>query len=397
MKLKLIFLFILSMFSLSSFAAIFDVVLTINGQRVTKGYHKVEDVIDAINAKSLLTEFPSYNPATDAVSIAVNFRGLPMTMNYSAGGTVMTLSIPDLGITQTFSGADRDASNQAFKDWLKKSGGATLDKILKKLAEVSPNDPVAGNPNSLMTKMVNSDFSTGQASATSNKEQSLKNAASFGVSYGKFKLGNEDTSSFTLPMSYEINFANENRLTINLPFTYVKVGDAQSFSLASSFIYTIKVTDKWKLSPGFGTGIVGSVDLGSMGQIVSGSITSDYIFTLPRGTLNLTNMAGRYETIKIKVKDYSSNPKIQNTVIKNGLLYSLPHPFFFNWKAESEFFITDTRFLGDKLYMQSFQEFGASIGSDKSSTSLTSFLRFGATYLYSKQVKGYMANFGYSF
>ncbi|MBF0362889.1 MAG: hypothetical protein HQK49_17855 [Oligoflexia bacterium] len=385
----------------SAFANVFNLTMTVEGVTKQFGYSKFEDVLSAVKLNQISNNFPGYS-GTGSVGINLDFRGLPMSLSYASGSTDLVLSVPLMGINKTFSGTSRDATNDQFKDWLKKDGQATLNDILKKMAELSPYDPVAGNPTSLMGGMVTADFNRGfnpsSSTTTAGGAKDTSNLFGIGLQYGLYKASGLNASNYTLPLSYTIRFASDPRkqLIFDIPLNYLKVEDAKSYNVGISASFKFPVIDNWILTPSMGTGVAGSVDMASVGQIVSGSMTSSYTWDLQKVHLNLGNMLGYYQTIKIKIAGYESNPKLSNTVFRNGFMVSIPHKIS-TWDSESEIFVVDTRFFGDKLYLEQYNEFGFSLGSVKSRADLIRYLRGGFTYLFSSKTKGYVFNVGYSF
>ncbi|MBF0312519.1 MAG: hypothetical protein HQK50_02210 [Oligoflexia bacterium] len=392
-------------------AALFNINMTVEGVNKQFGYAKFEDVVNAIKSSSITNNFPNYTGA-GSVTVALDFRGLPMDLSFGSGGTNdLVLSIPSINLSQTFSGTSRDDSKEQFKNWLKRDGQATLNAVMKKLAEVSPFDPVAGNPTSLMSTMVANDFGRGFVSTessaatkdTTTSEQTttsgeISNLIGAGIRIGQYQQAGLKGRSYTLPLSYAVRFKSDPRkqLIFDLPLTYFKLEESKSYNIGLGASFRLPVAPTWTITPSLATGVVGSVDMASAGQVASAAVTSSYTWTLPLGSLTMGNMLGYYKTLKFKVQGYESNPHIANTVLRNGVMYSLPHKLF-KWDSESELFLIDTRYFGSELYMEQYNEIGFSLGSVKSRADLAHYLRAGVTYLFSSKTKGISVNFGYSF
>lgn len=394
-----LFLIISLLSAASSYASIFNATITVDGTTKTFGYSTVEDVIDTVTQDFLDKNFSSYTTAS-SLNLSIDFRGLPITLSSSAGSSTITLSIPSIGVTETFTGSDRDASQDLLKDWLKSEGGDALNAMLKKLAEVSPYDPIAGNPNSLMSNMVSGDFERGMLSNVSRADTGLNtNLISLGLKASSFDQNGINGRSLTIPFQYIIRIDGDprHRVIFDLPVNYYQLEDAKTYSIRTGLGYQFPLTDNWSLTPSIGTGVVGSIDLGSVGQLISGAITSNYSKKIDRYRLGMGNMFGHYKTIKIKIGDIESNPEITNNVIRNALFASTTHPFIFKSPVETEIFIYDTRYFGDKLYMDQYNEVGLSIGTDRDRKDVKRLLRLGYSYLFSSKSKGHSVNFGYSF
>ena len=383
--------------------SIFTVDMTVGGVNKVFGYSKIEDVLNAVKLSQITSQFPSYAPSTDQISIKLDFRGLPMTLaNHSVNKTWLVLNVSAIGlVNKTFEGATIDQSNDLLEDWLKKDGGAALNDLMKKLAEFSPIDPLAGNPNSLMGSMVGDDFDTGSrppAGQVTDGGGFNENLLGIGFRVGKFDQNGLDGRTLTLPIEYtaRLDFNPRHQIIFNLPITLYQVEDATSFNVRMGLAYRFPVTNNWYITPAVGTGVTGSVDLGSAGLIKSFSLSSGYQISFERFRLGLGNMLGHYSTNKIKIASYESDPKIANTVARNGLFFSMPHPLF-GMEVESEIFFFDTRYFGDKLYMDQYNEVGYSLGANKARTDLKKLVRLGISYLFASEMTGFTFNFGYSF
>ena len=69
--------------------------------------------------------------------------------------------MPSAGIERTFTGATRDEAQDAVTDYFKGSGGSDVTKVLQAAVRETAIDPVAGNPDSLMSLMGEADFAQG--------------------------------------------------------------------------------------------------------------------------------------------------------------------------------------------------------------------------------------------
>lgn len=364
----------------------------------------INSALDAID-KLKLTGFQNLTSSYTNTSIAtgqLDFRGLPMVLSFPTSGTTLNFTVASLGVNQTFAGATRDASVEQFKDFIKKDGGAILNAIMKKLAEVSPVDPIAGNPNSLQSQMVTTDFDRNFTSHASNiKAQggsATNNLIGLGLRFGSYDMNGRTSSSYTVPLSYtnRSDLDPRRQLTISAPITYTEVEGGKVYSFNPGVSYRIPMNDNWALTPAIGYGLTGSVELASLGQMVSGSLTSSYVINRDGYDIAIGNMVGYYQTLKAQSGDYSYDPGIKNTIFRNGVMLSQPTNVF--GKGMSiEYSLIDTRFTGDALYTDGYDEIGITLGTNKSANSARSYLRAGVSYLTSSTAKGFTANFGYWF
>ncbi len=399
---------------------LFSVTATMGATTAYKGAGTVQELFDAIGQQSTIqTYLPGYN-GTQAVSLVANYRGVRINFSYAgAGSTTLVMSIPDIGINESFTGSTREDSQDMLTDWMKKNGASAVEKLMKKLAEVSPSDPIAGNPNSLMSQNVATSFNYGFSDVVKSKnytpESQKGNVVSLSAQYFAMKDGDISSKKYALPLSYSVvSDSNPDRkLNILVPVAMTDVEGAKAAELGFGLSANLPVTQNWTLTPAVLYGVTGSVDLGSLGQVGTASITSAYKIKAPGGLVGIGNMVGYTRTLKLYSGEYAYDPGIRNVVFKNGLLYDIDMSNVAS-NTSLELFANHTQFTGTKLYTNSYVETGFSYGFAKvkqhypSGMSLEqkamakvyetmSQLRLGVTYLTSAHAKGFQLNFGYSF
>ena len=138
----------------------FTAVLSANGESRTYSYNSIEDAIDSVSGTSLRTLLPSYRENAPATA-SFNLRGLAATIEYPTSGSTIVLKVPSAGIERTFTGATRDEAQDAVTEYFKGGGGADVTKVLQAAVRETAIDPVAGNPDSLMSLMGEADFAQG--------------------------------------------------------------------------------------------------------------------------------------------------------------------------------------------------------------------------------------------
>ena len=131
--------------------------------------------------------------------------------------------------------------------------------------------------------------------------------------------------------------------------------------------------------------------------MMAASITSQYGWKMDGYDLALGNMVGVYQSTQLNAGGYSVDPKISNTVYRNGILASFPTSMFGQKMAIEASFIL-TNYTGTSLYSNTYKEIGLTLGTNKSANSARSYLRAGATYLTGENgITGYKLNVGYWF
>jgi len=389
-------------------------------QTYTIDFNKAEELDNQFDRSVIQQHIPAYND-TLAVRGTVNFRGLEVRLSFPANSNTLTLQIPSIGVNETFTGANRDATVSQLEDWFKKDGGAALSKMQAELVKVSPTDPVAGNPTSLQSNMVTSAFSQGFISTTSQITSAPTTAAAdtakptknsdmigIGARFGSLKAGGLDGSYYSFPLSYSFrsNQDPKKMLTVSLPITVVEVEQATSYNIGLGVGLTWPVRPNWALTPAVQYGFVGSVEQGAVSQMVSGSLTSAYTWDLGSDyLLSMGNMFGYYKTMEFEYQGYKFDPNISNTVFRNGLMLSVPTPKLYPGTVV-EVFVIDTRFFGDDLYLDAYDEIGVDFGFRKFESkdlpekivNTIRDLRIGVSYLWADGDNSIMTlNFGFAF
>ncbi|MDB5840176.1 MAG: hypothetical protein JWQ23_2128 [Herminiimonas sp.] len=192
-------------------ADLFTITGTVVGlgtQTRTFGLDSAEKVLEFPKFENLHTQFSNYS-GTERAILDMNFRGLGMVVAYpTAGATELVFDVPSLGIRQSFAGATREESQHLYADFMKKNGGDILNRIMKKLVEESPYDPIAGNPNSLMSQTVSNDFANGFSNFVSGSKAdgaSSDDLIGIGARLSSIRTNGINSNSLTVPVSYTIS------------------------------------------------------------------------------------------------------------------------------------------------------------------------------------------------
>ena len=334
----------------------FTAVLSANGESRTYNYKSIEDAIDSVSGTSLRTLLPSYRDNAPA-SASLNLRGLAATIEYPTAGSTIVLKVPSAGIERTFTGATRDEAQDAVTDYFKGSGGSDVTKVLQAAVRETAIDPVAGNPDSLMSLMGEADFAQGTDFLRHADGTGAPNLVGFSVEGGRgMASGGYDQNRVSGTFSYRFNFEESDAaVLVDLPVNWVRSGKSDSLSGSLGIGVRLPVTDWWSITPAVRAGVAGSVDLGAAAVVYSGSVTSDIRWDWNGWHFGLGNMAGVYRATGVSVGDYDIDYDLTNVILRNGIFVSRdltegPAPL----RVTAAF--TDSRYLGDELYVKGFDE-----------------------------------------
>jgi hypothetical protein len=382
-----------------STGSVFNLSLCVEGEFQSAGSSSLQDIVDLISVDELRRRFPGYDADTSAGGFLLDVRGLPATISYERNSTALLFTVPSLGINRTFDGGTRDASNALLRAYLSQNA----EEFLQELAVVSAVDPMGAGPASLQGAMVASDFAAG----VDPVYDTLKPGSSFGLGarFGNYSMGDTAQNVFTLPIDYTYTFSNYDKLIIRAPLTYMDIDGADAYRGNVGLSYKKNVFRRWALTPSVGYGITGSADLGSRGHILSGSLTSDLmLYDSGPYQLSMGNLAGYYLTMPVRVGDIDVDYDLQNTILRNGLLFSMPlGTQIWGRQFSVDIYVTDTRFYGDDVYSDNYQEIGVSVGpmrsADKLAPNIASHpIGVGLKYIQGAgDIQGVELNFGYRF
>jgi len=397
----------------------FNAVIVQSGQTLSVGFNNVENLLDTMTKSYLVTNFPVAYDDTAATDFTIDYRGLPVNLSYSAGTTNdLVFSIPSTGLTKTFTGSSRDASQQKLVDWFKVNGRSEVTKFMQSLVANTATDPIAGNPQSLQSRMVSNDFADGTGITSSNSTLSgtqqadgtgvpttndttsdvqeaggaTANTIGFGLEYISLGSGGLSSKQLTIPLKYTVVSKSDPRrkYIFRLPISQTDIEGAKSYQVGLGLLFVLPMSEEWTLSPSFSYGLGASIDLGAAAQMLSGSLSSSYVIKKGKNSFTIGNMIGYYETKPLKYGDYNIDPDISDTVFRNGVMMSIPLGSEEIGK-HAQFFVVDTRYSGTKLKVDQYNELGGAYGFSRN-------FRVGLTYILAPGTdNGYSINLGYKF
>lgn len=408
-----------------------DIVLYQNGVTYSHTFTSFVDLVDTYKSDALMKElFPSFNKQQDSTA-KINYLGILIEVSTSEANKSGSLSIPATGFGKTYTNT---AGREATLELVKTDIESEYSKIQSALAATTPNSTIAGNPNSVQSQMVSSQFdigyattsskvmsasdasagssstssassasSTSTSTTSSSSQQTNNNLTGLGFRFGRYNQGNLKAESVTLPLSYTWRFDDDERrqVTVFAPLTAGKIEDSKIFNAQLGVSMAIPMNAEWTLSPSVAYGVAGSMDLAQAAQQASVSLTSAYVMPVNENhSLAFGNMVGYYRTLKLKIDDYVSDPKIANTIFRNGVMYGFPIGALQSIESDvtMEFSYINTYYTGSALYNKTTNEVGVTVGTTKSKkVQALSFVRVGLTYIKAKDANGISANVGYWF
>lgn len=375
---------------------------TVDTTSVNVSAPNISDLSDDLKTSSLETLAPIYTP-TSPLSININLRGIDVIASFAANSTTLVVQIPDTGANETFSGATRDDSVNLFKEYVKDGGGN--GGLLKAYARYSPIDPIAGNPNSLMAIMAQSDYLLGQLDPLSGCDcessiQPIVHEFQASVTAGRVFSKGFDGTTVHFPLRYSYSPSCDWALIIDTPVTYIRNGGASSLVGSLGIGWRYQLTPGWSLTSVIRGGVGGSSDLCTAGSFVSCGLTSVYDYPIGNFTFTLLDYAGYFTSTNLWMCGDNFNYHLHNYVLKNGVSVVACRGFVVcNREFQYSLSIEDTCFLRDHLFLRHFDEVAVSLMTtgvnsclDYDCLSVTFTYQFGQ-----KDYRGYMLNLAYLF
>ena len=362
-----------------------------------------EKFVDALKAENLKKTLAGSNTDLDAFNTNANFNSLLTQLVFVENSSKLNFTIPALGISKSFTGATRNDSMELLRDYLETSD--VLGRIMNYQAKNSPFSPITGQ-NGLIPTAIGSDFDSSftdvvthvATPAAAGQADSAGNQVQINASVGFGKSQSQDVKFLSLPLSY--SFRNDidprRQLIVQMPISYTEIGSAKSIQGSLGLAYRFPITDQWTVTPNVKYSTVGSADLATAAAMYSATLGSAYVMGFDGFDVAIGNMVGIYKTAKFSADDYTFDPNITTTGLRNGVMVLQPVNIRGS-KMSMEYSFIDTRYFGDKPFADNSQEIGITLGTNKSAFTARSYLRGGLSYQTSKSGNFWRLNFGYWF
>jgi hypothetical protein len=336
------------------------------------GTNKLRNVPDLFSSATLTGIEPGYD-ATQAVAAGLDIRGLRGTVNFNAASNELRFQVPGAGIDVTFDSASRDQTLADFENWIEgdfdspTAANSTATRFMQALVAESPVDPVAGNPGSLQSRMFDADYrmaTTGAIGAIGDGGI-VPSIASLKLGGGFANSGGYDQSSIDIPMRFRFGLGEILALAVDVPLAATSTQGAWALMGSGGLGLHVSPLSNWTLTPAFRVGGVGSVDVGGLAAMYSGTLTSHVRIPWGPFAFGIANMGGVASTIDgIEVSGYSLTYDLTNWNLRNGVYGEMllgSEMMGSGFAVRVEF--NDARFFGDDLWLDAYHELGASVAA----------------------------------
>lgn len=376
----------------------------------TATFRDFDALVDALSTRGYQAIAAGYNQRLPAVA-TVNYRGVTAIVEYPDDGPGLVFRVPRVNIEETFNDrGTRSGNERALEDYIRANEDNILSRILRLAVATTGTDPIAGNPSSLMNRMIESDFLLGTTigphpeniASTTDGYDRAQRLAGFNIRFGRYTADGTESDVVDLPLTYVVPLADPRyALNFDLPLTWVQTEGADSYSGSFGLGLRLPLLDHWTVTPAVRFGFGGSFDLGTAAGIGSFSLTSNYRFSHGDYRFAIGNSISYIQTFPIEYDDSSIDYDMRNVVLRNGIGASGPLGWkLFGMDTTWELSVVNTQFLGSRVHTENYTDIALSLGTVASVNGFTwDSMRLGLTYTVSSDsdFQGLRLNFGYQF
>lgn len=308
------------------------------GGSVAAGNSLLPLVDKIINGKG---EFAAFAGPGAAYVGTLQYGNVQNAMSFSMNAlrTSATLSIPSIGFSRTFTGANQADLETQIENFLKKDGSSVYGQFLKSMAAQSLVAVTDGNPNSTTANAAAQSYQNyGMTFAETREEQEAPKGGggdrvALGViaDIGAFDANGIKGTAYSLPMFARFKLTERVGLNLDIPLNYIDIEGAKVFGLGLGVAVPVKVILKsketpwfWQLTPFGGANASASKDLLAGGMIANGGLNSVLAYDFGSFTLSMGNHFSLHEGIPLTYESYKFDPGVSQQILKNGLKLDVP-------------------------------------------------------------------------
>ena len=305
-------------------------------------------------------------------NLTFSIDGVAISATLPANSNTLTFAISNSNVVKVFTGTSRDAVQAQFVNWIESNRSVLLNDIEYAIRAQSVTDPVAGNPNSLVSVMAKSDFDAGGGAGEDEDlgpDSHVDNSLTFSPEPERFTVDGANGYVIYLPIKYTYYFDDPRyALTVDFPLTYVDWGGGNnSYSGSLGIAMRLPALKNWYVTPSFRVGAVGETGMGGAAYgaaLYSFALTSKYNVYHDDWKFSLNDQIGYYSAFDVRIGDVLLAPNVSNVVYKNGV--SAEHPtsaILFDSPTSWSASIVDTHIAGTATRIAQWEELGVDFGT----------------------------------
>lgn len=336
-----------------------------------------ELVVSASNLDHFLTDFVNAQGQFSSINgfafaEKTTFLGVNNAITFTGNnpGTAVTLAIPLIGFSQTFSGTTRSDVENQIRDFIKQNGNNVWGEFLSAIAKQSPNAVTDGNPNSATGVMANNTFMaegfTPVDEILPEDPASSPRLSGFGIGFdaGQYRAGGltGELLDLAIPMRWKVS--DTVGVTLNVPLDYLTLDGAKVYGSGLEGAVPIRIDTmdtqnpwNWRVTPLIGASVRGSQDLASGAALWQLGLSNSVDYRVNANLiLCMVNQLTDYRSFKVSYGGYSFDPQVKQQILKNGLRVVSP----LAPRLIGSFFALESQFL-QAAAVKDFTTFGASL------------------------------------
>lgn len=356
-------------------------------RRSTHSMREIEPFISRLSSRTLRASVAGYAAGTP-LRAELDYRGIRILVSSPANSTAMRLQVPDAGIDRTVAERSRDLSLLGIGRYVAADDSHLVQKLMRAVVGHTTDDPVAGNPASLLGRMLAMDFRAGAESFASVGEMARLSLGDWGsasvIGWHQFG-GSAAVNTLAVPLTLGHRFAERWELYAEVVPAVQQVDGRPVYSsmLGTGFNYTLLDSDglRWRAGASARGGVAGSSQAETVGGLLGGAVTSEVSYQVRPGlTLSGASTIAHYGALPIAYGPYSAKYDVSSTGFRNGVSVSQAIAPIFGLDASLTASVIDSRFTGTPLAVNAWQEYGALIALGRERPA-----RIGVSYLHGER------------
>lgn len=238
--------------------------------------------------------------------------GVRATLSHVEGGG-LRLSVPAIGLDEVFDADDIGQAESVARRLLQRHSGRIATLVLRHSAATTRDDPVAGNPRALLTKLSGQVDLLGFGGGHMTVMTMQNRGAAAGVQFGHWG------GSIDLPLSVSAPIGGGLTATVSAPLRWSRDGGGERASAGLGLGLSGKVAGGWTLGAMIHGGYAGETDR-AVGALTGISVLSRHELAVGESTrLSLLNAVSSFQSHAASAGGRTVDYDLTAVVVRNGL------------------------------------------------------------------------------
>ncbi len=279
--------------------------------------------------------FSSLQNASSTASLRYGTENNAILVDKNAAGTSATVSIPSIGFTKNFTGANSSDLEKQIENFAKKQGADVYGKFIQSVNQQTTLGVTDGNPLAATALFANQPYvqfglqpspaQPGEAPANPLDKVATSNfRLDFDGGYSHTDIGSGYYATGAVSLGFK--FGENVGLVFTTPFEYRYVAGATAYDIGEEVSLPVVIIPprgqsglSWMLTPTVFAGGAGSVDLASGGLFLGGGLTSSLSLQFAGFIFTLGDELNYVHGFPVTIGDYKFDTRLEQEVAKNGV------------------------------------------------------------------------------